>query len=119
MDGINALNYILDNNIEESADLYVYRVAEYKAIQIGKVSRLLKETAVDCIINQEQTNFTQEQLNNGKDTKQKLKFDFFITHRFNVIIGNYYIDDKTSSFDIVKGWYLKLKEKLTLKHLKS
>jgi hypothetical protein len=48
-----------------------------------------------------------------KDTKQKLKFDFFITHRFNVIIGNYYIDDKTSSFDIVKGWYLKLKEKLT------
>jgi hypothetical protein len=51
---------ILDNNIEEAADLYVYRVAEYKAIQIGKVARVLKETAVDCIINHEQTNFTQE-----------------------------------------------------------
>jgi hypothetical protein len=51
---------ILDNNIEESADLYVYRVAEYKAIQIGKVTRLLKETAVDCIINHDQTKFTQE-----------------------------------------------------------
>jgi hypothetical protein len=51
---------ILDKNIEESADLYVYRVAEYKAIQIGKVTRILKETAVDCIINHDQTNFTQE-----------------------------------------------------------
>ena len=51
---------ILNNNIEEAADLYVYRVAEYKAIQIGKVTRVLKETAVDCIINHDQTNFTQE-----------------------------------------------------------
>ena len=51
---------ILDKNIEEAADLYVYRVAEYKAIQIGKVTRVLKETAVDCIINHDQTNFTQE-----------------------------------------------------------
>ena len=51
---------ILDKNIEEAADLYVYRVAEYKAIQIGKVTRVLKETAVDCIVNHDQTNFTQE-----------------------------------------------------------
>ena len=51
---------ILDKNIEEAADLYVYRVAEYKAIQIGKVTRVLKETSVDCIINHDQTNFTQE-----------------------------------------------------------
>ena len=51
---------ILGVNKEEAADLYVYRVAEYKAIQIGKVSRLLKETAVDCLLNHDQTNFTQE-----------------------------------------------------------
>ena len=51
---------ILGNNIEEAADLYVYRVAEYKAIQIGKVTRILKESAVDCIINHGQTNFTQQ-----------------------------------------------------------
>jgi hypothetical protein len=63
---------LLADSEEEAADLYVYRVAEYKAIQIGKVSRLLKETAVDCIINSEQTNFTQDKLNNGKDTKQIL-----------------------------------------------
>jgi len=63
---------LLKNSDEEAADLYVYRVAEYKAIQIGKVSRLLKETAVDCIINSDQTNFTQDKLNDGKDTKQML-----------------------------------------------
>jgi hypothetical protein len=51
---------ILDKNIEEAADLYVYRVAEYKAVQIGKVTRVLKETSVDCLINHDQTNFTQE-----------------------------------------------------------
>ena len=51
---------LLQDSEEEAADLYVYRVAEYKAIQIGKVSRVLKETAVDCIINHDQTNFTQE-----------------------------------------------------------
>ena len=50
---------ILDKNVEEAADLYVYRVAEYKAIQIGKVARILKETAVDCLINHNQTNFTR------------------------------------------------------------
>ena len=53
---------ILNENKEESADLYVYRVAEYKAIQIGKVTRLLKETSVDCIINHDQVNFTKEKM---------------------------------------------------------
>ena len=50
---------ILGDNKEEAADLYVYRVAEFKAVQIGKVTRVLKETAVDCIINHNQTGFTQ------------------------------------------------------------
>ena len=51
----------LDNN-EESADLYVYRLAEQKSIKIGKVSRVLKETAADCILNIGQTNFTNDKL---------------------------------------------------------
>ena len=51
---------LLENKEEESADLYVYRVAEVKSVQIGRVSRLLKEVSVDCIINHDQTNFTQE-----------------------------------------------------------
>ena len=52
---------ILDDNVMESIDLYVYRSAEHKAKQIGKISRILKETAVDCIINHDQTAFTQEE----------------------------------------------------------
>ena len=51
---------ILKNAYEEAADLYVYRISEIKAVKIGKVTRLLKETAVDCIINHDQTEFTPE-----------------------------------------------------------
>jgi hypothetical protein len=47
---------------EESADLYVYRYAEKKAIQIGIVTRLLKTIAVDCILNIGQTNFSVQKL---------------------------------------------------------
>jgi len=53
---------ILGDNKEEAADVYVYRVAEFKAVQIGKVTRVLKETAVDCIINDGQNNFTQDKM---------------------------------------------------------
>jgi len=62
---------ILEDNVEEAADLYVYRVAEYKAIQMGRVSRLLKETSVDCLINHDQTNFTQENIE--RETSKKVK----------------------------------------------
>jgi hypothetical protein len=70
-----------ENNREETADLYIYRVAEYKAIQIGKVTRLLKETAVDCLLNQEQTNFTQKKIEEIIKTKfeQKLSNGMIIT----------------------------------------
>jgi len=47
----------------ETADLYMYRLAEEKAIQVGKITRLLKETAVDCLLNTEQNNFTEENMN--------------------------------------------------------
>ncbi len=53
---------ILTNNQEEAADLYVYRFAEKKAIKIGEVSRLLKQTAVDCLINAEQMELTYDNL---------------------------------------------------------
>ena len=56
---------LLENQEQEAADLYVYRVAEYKAQQIGKVSRVLKETAVDCIINHDQMQLTQENMDIG------------------------------------------------------
>jgi hypothetical protein len=48
---------------QESADLYLYRYAENKAIQIGKTNRLLKEISVDCILNDAQKRMTVEDLN--------------------------------------------------------
>ena len=78
---------LLEDSEEEAADLYVYRVAEYKAIQIGRVSRILKETAVDCIINHDQTNFTQEKLNANIDEE--------ITQELStgIVINNFKIGD--------------------------
>jgi len=54
---------MLDNNIEETADMYLYRVAEYKATQIGQITRVLKANSVDCILNAEQQNFSEEKMN--------------------------------------------------------
>ncbi len=48
---------------KEAVDLYTYRYAERKAKQIGNVTRIIKETAVDCILNIEQTNLSLEKLN--------------------------------------------------------
>ena len=65
---------------DEAADMYVYRVAEMKAVLIGKVSRALKEGAVDCLLNSEQMNTTVElmkqtkriRLANGKYIEYKI-----------------------------------------------
>jgi len=54
------LHGTLPQNDVEPADLYVYRLAEKKTKLIGQVTRLLKETAVDCLLNIGQTNFTVE-----------------------------------------------------------
>ena len=54
---------LFSNSDEEAADLYIYRLAELKAIQIGQISRILKESSIDCLLNIEQTNFTEENMN--------------------------------------------------------
>ena len=54
---------------EEAADMYVYRVAEMKAVLIGKVSRALKEGAVDCLLNSQQMNTTEELMKQTKRIK--------------------------------------------------
>ena len=53
---------ILENEEIEAADLYVYRLAEKKSKEIGIVSRVLKETSIDCLLNYEQINFTAENM---------------------------------------------------------
>jgi hypothetical protein len=53
---------LIEDAEEEAADMYLYRLAERKARQIGEVTRLLKESAADCILHIGQTNFTAEHL---------------------------------------------------------
>ena len=60
----------VEDENEEAADLYIYRLAELKAIKIGVINRMLKEIAIDCILNKEQLNFTEENLN--QSVKQTL-----------------------------------------------
>ena len=70
----------LDNNEEESADLYIYRLAEIKALQIGRVNRVLKEVAIDCLLNSQQQNFNSkvfnqtvnQKLSNGLEIEYKI-----------------------------------------------
>ena len=59
-----------DGDEHETADLYLYRLAELKAVNIGKVSRVLKKTATDCLLNKEQALFSVESMN--QTIKQKL-----------------------------------------------
>ena len=49
----------------EAIDLYLYRIATNKSHKIGKITRLLKEISVDCILNLGQTNFTEEKFKNS------------------------------------------------------
>jgi hypothetical protein len=66
----------------EAADLYVYRTAEAKAVQIGEVSRVLKEIAVDCLLNTEQQNFT------AKNMKQTLKITLSTKQKVEYEVGD-------------------------------
>lgn len=54
---------VLEDPRHEAADIYVYRLAELKALQIGVVTRALKESAMDCLLNFEQSGFTVADMN--------------------------------------------------------
>ena len=50
----NCTIYLLVNTLtanKESADMYMYRLGMMKALQMGKVSRVIKEYALDCNLN--------------------------------------------------------------------
>ena len=61
---------IMSDKSMEPADMYIYRLAEMKALQIGYVSRALKEISVDCLLNSGQLGFTIENMN--QTVKQEL-----------------------------------------------
>ena len=54
----------------ETPDVYMYRNAEYKAIKIGKITRILKSISVDCKLNISQTNFSVENINKLIENKK-------------------------------------------------
>jgi len=82
---------IFSDSDEEAADLYIYRLAELKAIQIGQVSRILKESSVDCILNIEQTNFTEENMNTivPQQLSNKMEIQFPIGDKPNTVSCDY------------------------------
>lgn len=51
------------DKFEEPADLYVYRYAERGAVKIGVITRLIKETSIDCLINHHMLDFSTDKLN--------------------------------------------------------
>ena len=78
--------YGLTDN-KEAADLYMYRVAEKKAEITGKVARVLKETAIDCKLNENQQNLNKSILNVTRkivlprlEDGLDIPFDFNIGH---------------------------------------
>ena len=82
----------------EAADIYMYRLSERKARYIGEVSRVLKENAVDCLLNIEQTNFTEEKFDeklNSEPVPQILS-SYNPETKSNIVI-EYKIGDKNYS----------------------
>ena len=71
-----------ENNNIETADLYLYRLSESKALSIGRVARVLQENSADCILNYEQTNYNLERIN--QVVRQSLSSGLTI----NVEVGN-------------------------------
>ena len=52
----------LENKEVEAIDLYVYRHAEKKALQIARVTHIIKETAVDCLLNRKGLDFSEKSI---------------------------------------------------------
>jgi superfamily II DNA or RNA helicase len=82
------LHSTLTTGEEEAADLYVYRMAEKKALQIGKVTRLLKEVAVDCLLNIGQTNFTEDKLAALIEENKNIKIHLASGEKIDYKIGD-------------------------------
>jgi hypothetical protein len=74
----------LQNREEEAADLYVYRMSEIKAIKIGKVTRLLKQVSVDCVINHDQSLLTAEEMKDKNPDITQLLSNHEVLSNFEV-----------------------------------
>ena len=74
----------------EAIDLYVYRTAEYKSIKIGKITRLLKENSIDCLLNKTQQEFNANVMNKNVElTLSNNVINFNVGHKSNSIICDF------------------------------
>ena len=63
----------------EPIDLYLYRLAEEKAIKIGLVTRALKECAIDCLLTREQLKEEEDIIDT--EVKQSLSSGITISYK--------------------------------------
>ena len=75
----------------EAIDLYVYRKAEHKSIKIGKITRLLKENSIDCMLNKTQQEFNADVMNKNVELtlSNNNKINFDVGHKSNSIICDF------------------------------
>ena len=75
----------------EAIDLYVYRKAEHKSIKIGKITRLLKENSIDCILNKTQQEFNADVMNKNVELtlSNNNVINFDVGHKSNSIICDF------------------------------
>jgi DNA polymerase III delta prime subunit len=117
----------------ESMDMFLYRKSEIKSIKIGKVSKLLKSVAVDCILNKEQQSFSKmtEVVKIELSDKNEIDFevkdqpftslcDYSDTCDFECINKAGSITDKTTyTYESAKNSKIvdRIKELFTIKHV--
>ena len=75
----------------ECIDLYVYRTAEQKSVKIGKITRLLKQNSIDCILNKTQQEFNASIMNKNVELtlSNNDKINFNVGHKNNSLICDF------------------------------
>jgi hypothetical protein len=81
----------LDEDVTEAIDMYMYRIAENKSVKIGRVTRLLKEHSVDCLLNKNQQDMNANNI--GKNIKLLLsnsdEITYQVGHKDNSLICDF------------------------------
>ena len=91
---------------KEPIDLYMYRIAEEKAILSGKIARVLKKNAVDCLLNKNQKQSNKNILNVTKKIKLSNgnTIDFAIGHGENTQICDFMDCEYNCKAEVGKDW---------------
>ena len=117
------------DDVQECADMYIYRKCEEKSKKIGKVQRLLKSISLDCLLNQSQNTFANLdqvfdiQLSTGETIKYNIQDKpFSLTCDYQDNCGHTCInkvskDDKIDLSTFTYGHSLNMQLVERMKHL--